>query len=263
MIVHHERFQGVKFDFRKVAAMAESSESPLTSPQSNNNGGERQDNILGPSLLEVMRKIGLSTLSATYYSRSSLVARLHESTAGQDCTKCIQEFIISTLQKLQCDASGIVLVQDSAVCIVFESSSDDFTSFCSELRQLSILTDVRVLATCDDNEQRLMQSLYFKKISVSKPIDESDEVQVIQDIFCNLVSLMRRLGSMSAANIKKALANPSNSDLMLMPSNEALLFLAKCDALMTLDEYHDNYAAPIFVELESERVWPIHPLFTY
>ncbi|RHY31810.1 hypothetical protein DYB32_003129 [Aphanomyces invadans] len=205
-----------------------------------------------------MQKMGLSTLKATYFSRSAFVARLHETLVGQDCTKRIQEFFATTLQKLECDASGLVLIQDTSVCVFLESTSAQFTDFCAELRSFSALTDVKIIATCDDNATRLMKSLYFKKLSITKPVDDADELQVAKDVFFNLITLMRRLGATPAA-----LATPSNSDLQLMPSNEVVTFLAKRDALMTLDEFHDIYKAPISIELESERVWPIHPLFTY
>ncbi|KAF0699328.1 Aste57867_10118 [Aphanomyces stellatus] len=237
--------------------------SPAPESPSPNYNADKRENILGPSLLDVMQHTGLSTLKATFYSRSSVVARLHDSIVGQDPTKRVQEFFVHVLQKMQCDASGIVLIQDGSMCMLLESAADQFTDLCAELRACAFLTNVKVLATCDDNASRLMQSLYFKKLSVSKPVDEGDVFQVVKDVFANLVALIRRLGSTPAAAIKKSLANPSNSDLMLMPSNETLLFLAKSDALMTLDEYVDIYKAPISIELESERVWPIHPLFTY
>ncbi|KAF0753683.1 hypothetical protein DYB30_000222 [Aphanomyces astaci] len=234
----------------------------LESP-ANNIKPNVDENILGPSLLDVMQTTRLSSLKATYYSRSAVVARVHESLVGQDCSKRVQEFFVSTLQKLECDASGLVLVQDSSVCVILESTSDQFTDLCSELRSFSVLIDVKVLATCDDNATRLMKSLYFKKLSIAKPVDDADEFQLAKDVVFNLVTLMRRFGAMPASTIKKTLAAPSNSDLMLMPSNDTVVFLAKHESLMSLDEFLDIYKAPISIELESERVWPIHPLFTY
>jgi len=62
---------------------------------------------------------------------------------------------------------------------------------------------------------------------------------------------------------KKILSSLSTSDQALIPSNSFLLQAVDCEYLMSLEDFLEVYKDPITVDLESERVWPIHPLFTY
>ncbi|EQC40868.1 hypothetical protein SDRG_01934 [Saprolegnia diclina VS20] len=223
----------------------------------------KEDDILGPSLLDVMQNMSLSSLKATFYSRSCFVGTY--SSTDVDGPKKIQDFFVKTLQSLSCDASGLVFMLDGALVVLIESTADHFTDICVALHDFPNVSDVKVVATCDDNSKRLIPSLFFKKLSISKPNDanESDVPQAASTMFFNLVTLARRLGTQPAANIKKSLAAPSNSDQVLFPSAELVQLVAKSPELMTLDEYLTIYRDPITVELESERVWPIHPLISY
>ncbi|OQS00603.1 hypothetical protein ACHHYP_03252 [Achlya hypogyna] len=241
-----------------MATTLDDDASPLSPPDVAD-----EDDILGPSLLDVMQNLNLSSLKATFYTRSCFVATFPAGDA--DGPKQIQDFFARTLEKMHCDASGLVLMLEGALCVLIESTADQFTNLCLALRDFQYLRNVKIVATCDDNSSRLIQSLYFKKLSISKPADaaENDAPQASATMFFNLVTLARRLGTQPPANIKKALGAPSNSDQVLFPSMELVQLVANCDELMTLVEYLEIYNEPITVELESERVWPIHPLISY
>jgi hypothetical protein len=45
-----------------------------------------------------------------------------------------------------------------------------------------------------------------------------------------------------------------------LPSDKTVRALCECDLLMDLPTYLELYAAPVRVELESEKVWPVNPL---
>jgi hypothetical protein len=164
---------------------------------------QKQDGILGRSILEVMQNMKLSSLQASIYTRSAIVARLGDELTGAASTKKIQEFFVNVLQELGCNASGLVLIQDASMCLFLESTSDEFTEFCAALKSFTGLVDVKLIASCDDNSNRLMQSLYFKKVSISKVVDpaDADVQQLAVDVFSNLVALCRRLGAMEPVQI--------------------------------------------------------------
>lgn len=66
-----------------------------------------------------------------------------------------------------------------------------------------------------------------------------------------------------AGEIRKCLNNLSNTDQTFLPSNDLVLWLLGREELMTIDEHLDFIDSHETVELESERVWPVHPLIHY
>ena len=164
-----------------------------------NQASEKKD-ILGPSFLDIVQQKNLSSLRATFYSRSSFCARLCDDIQGNDSAKIIQDFCAKALKKLNCDASGFMLIQDSTICAFLESSSEQFTEFCVELQKFTGIESTRIIATCDDNPTRLMQSLFFKRVTLGKSSDgeltDDNVEQTLFDIVSNLVAFAKRLGAM-------------------------------------------------------------------
>jgi hypothetical protein len=204
-------------------------------------------------------------------SRSAIVARVVD--ASVDNTRKVQEFFARTLEKLQCEATGIVLLQESTVFVFLETTADEFLRICEQLHtpQQTVMdrASLKVLASCDDNGVRLLQGLYFRKISITRAASDAGEWtddtlrQVCVDAFLGIVKFVKKIGPMAPAEIRKILTNLSNSDQMLLPSNELLLWLMAHDDVMPLGEFLEVYNSPIHLELESERVWPVHPLVSY
>ncbi|OQR80675.1 hypothetical protein THRCLA_11952, partial [Thraustotheca clavata] len=158
-------------------------------------GFAKKDDILGPSLLDVMQNMNLSSLKATFCTRSCLVARFPETDA--DGTKKIQDFFTKTVEMLNCDASGLLLMQEGTLCALLECTADQFSEICVEIRDFKYLSDVKVVATCDDNSTKLLQSIYFRKLLISRPTDvnDGDITLASSTMFFNLITLARRLGS--------------------------------------------------------------------
>ncbi|GLD94697.1 hypothetical protein PINS_up003321 [Pythium insidiosum] len=197
-------------------------------------------------------------------TRAAVIGRVLDPSA--DNARKIQEFFSKTLGQLQCEVTGLVLLQDTTVVLFLETTSDELLSLCSSLR--------------DQQQQRVLDAaslrgLYFKKVTVNSnnsssassggASDWTDDAlrTLVVDAFLNLVKFVKKIGPMAPAEIRKVLSNLSNSDQTLLPSNELLLWLIAREDILTLDDFLELFAAPVMLELESERVWPVHPLLQY
>ncbi|TMW58855.1 hypothetical protein Poli38472_007000 [Pythium oligandrum] len=205
-----------------------------------------------------------------YLSRSAVLGRLTDPSI--DNARRVQETFAKMLEKFKCEATGVVLLQESTVLIFLETTADQFLEIGRYLqRQQSAIepTTMKVLASCDDNPVRLLQGLYFRKISINRPASDAADWnedalrQLAVDSFLNLVKFVKRIAPMPPAEIRKVLTNLSNTDQMNLPSNDFVLWLLAREDVMPLDEFLEIFDTPVMIELESERVWPVHPLLHY
>lgn len=205
----------------------------------------------------------------TCITRSAVLGKLVDPTAEN--ARKIQEHLAALIPTLERDATGVILLLEATVVMWLETTSADFITICRGLQQQRIveLTSMKVLASCDDNCTRVLQGLYFRKISLTKAAADAGEWtedglrQLAVDTFLNLVKFAKRLGSLQPADIRKALTTLSNTDQMLLPSNELVLWFLQRDDVMPLQEFLEIFDTPIVVELESERVWPAYPILRY
>jgi predicted RNA binding protein with dsRBD fold (UPF0201 family) len=204
-------------------------------------------------------------------SRSVVLGKVVD--ASVDNSRRTQEYFAKLLDKLQLDATGLVLLQESTVVVFLETTAEQFLEILKQLQRQRILdaASMRILASSDDHTERVLQGLYFKKVAaVGRPgSDNNAELgddslrQCVVDTFLDLMKFVKKIGPMGPAEIRKCLTNLSMTDQMCLPSNETVLWLLSREELMAIDEFLDVFAAPVFVELESERVWPVHPLIQY
>jgi hypothetical protein len=137
-------------------------------------------------------------------SRSTIIGKLVDSTI--DNTKKVQEYFAKMLESLRCDATGLVLLQEHTIVIFIESSSDQFLEICKELlKKQNIINpmSLKVLGSCDDNANRILQGLYFKKVSITKTSENSERTdetvrQHVVEAFLNLVKFIKKIGPMQA-----------------------------------------------------------------
>lgn len=201
-------------------------------------------------------------------SRSVILGKVADP-SGDNARKT-QDYFAKMLDRLQCEATGMLLLQDSTIVIFLETSADQFLEICRQLLTQHVLeaSSLKVLASCDAHAVRLLQGLYVKKIALtvrSSSEDWSSDTmrQSAVDTFLNLVKFMKRIGPMQPTELRKCLTNLSNTDQTFLPSNELVVWLLAQEELMTLEEFLSVFDDPIFIELESERVWPVHPLLQY
>lgn len=204
-------------------------------------------------------------------SRSVVLGKVVDTAA--DNARRTQEYFAKLLDKLQLDATGLVLLQDSTVVVFLETTAEQFLQVLKQLQKQSILdaAAMRILASSDDHAERVLQGLYFKKVAVAgRPggdnnaeLTDDSLRQSVVDTFLDLMKFVRKIGPMAPGEIRKCLTNLSMSDQMCLPSNDLVLALLAREELMTVDEYLEVFASPIAVELEAERVWPLHPLIQY
>ncbi|EGZ15214.1 hypothetical protein PHYSODRAFT_508340 [Phytophthora sojae] len=200
-------------------------------------------------------------------SRSAVLGKLADPSADNACKT--QEYFAKLLSRIQCEATGLVLLHDATVVIFLETTAEHFLILLKQLQHQRIIeaSSMKVLASCDDHGVRILQGLYFKKITLNRSdagewTDDSAP-QCVVETFLSLIKFLKKIGPMPPAEIRKCLTNLSNTDQTFLPSNDLVLWLLSRDELMTLDEYLDVFDSPVAVELESERVWPVHPLIHY
>lgn len=201
-------------------------------------------------------------------SRSVILGKVVDP-SGDNARKT-QDYFAKMLDRLQCEATGMLLLQDTTIVIFLETSADHFLEICRQLLTQHVLeaSSLKVLASCDAHAMRLLQGLYVKKIALTARFSSEDWSpetvrQNAVNTFLNLVKFMKRIGPMQPTELRKCLTNLSNTDQTFLPSNELVLWLLAQEELMTLEEFLSTFDDPIFIELESERVWPVHPLLQY
>ncbi|KAF4028342.1 hypothetical protein GN244_ATG19985 [Phytophthora infestans] len=200
-------------------------------------------------------------------SRSAILGKLVD--LSIDNARKTQEYFAKLLSKIQCEATGLVLLHDATVVIFLETTAEQFVIILKQLEQQRFIdaNSLKILANCDDNGARILQGLYFKKIVLSRS-DAADWTgdtapQCIVETFLNLIKFVKKIGPMPPGEIRKCLNNLSNTDQTFLPSNDLVLWLLGREELMTIDEHLDFIDSHETVELESERVWPVHPLIHY
>ncbi|OWY93589.1 hypothetical protein PHMEG_00036959 [Phytophthora megakarya] len=199
-------------------------------------------------------------------SRSALLGKLSDPSV--DNARKTQEYFSKVLSKMQCEATGLVLLHDATIVVFLETTAEQFVAILKQLHLQRIIdpNSMKILANSDDHGVRILQGLYFKKIVHNRSDAEWTEdaaPQCIVETFLNLIKFVRKIGPMPPNEIRKCLTNLSNTDQTFLPSNDLVLWLLNREELMTLDEYIEFFDKPIVVELESERVWPLHPLLHY
>lgn len=204
-------------------------------------------------------------------SRSAILGKVAD--ASVDNSRKTQEYFAKILDKLQIEATGLVLLQESTVLLYVETTADQFLVVCRQLLQQKIIdaASMRVFASCDDNPGRILQGLYFKKVTLTARQGGGDSNEWADDTFrqnavetfLNLIKFVKKIGLMAPTEIRKCLTNLAISDQMLLPTNDLVLWLLTREEFMRLDEFLHVYDSPIEIELESERVWPVHPLLHY
>ncbi|KAJ0405253.1 hypothetical protein P43SY_006938 [Pythium insidiosum] len=249
------------------SSMKQSDELPSTQQEPGEDAGESNSADYDTSELT-------ATTDAKFdvcITRAAVIGRVVDPSA--DNARKTQEFFAKMLEQLQCEVTGLVLLQDSTFVLFLETTSDEMLSVFRCLHDQQRVLDVasiRVLASCDDNPVRILQGLYFKKVTINNSSGGSssdwtdDSLRTLTvDAFLNLVKFVKKLGPMAPAEIRKVLSNLSNSDQTLLPSNELLLWFIGREDILTLADFLELFAEPIMLELESERVWPVHPLLQY
>lgn len=209
-------------------------------------------------------------------SRSAVLGKISD--ASVDNSRKTQEYFAKILDKLKIEATGLVLLQESTIMLFLETTAEQLLVLCRQLLSQKLIesASMRVLASCDDNPERILQGLYFKKVTVNRSAggggdnsnnssEWTDEslTQHAVETFLNLIKFVKKIGPMAPAEIRKCLTNLTNTDQLLLPANDLVLWLLTREELMGLDEFLVVYDRPVAIELESERVWPVHPLIHY
>ncbi|KAH7491156.1 hypothetical protein PRIC1_009833 [Phytophthora ramorum] len=200
-------------------------------------------------------------------SRSAVIGKLADPSA--DNARKTQEYFAKVLSKIQCEATGLVLLHEATVVIFLETTAEQFVALLKQLQQQRIIeaSSMKILANSDDHGARILQGLYFKKIVLNRSdasewTDDAAQ-QCVVETFLNLIKFVKKIGPMPPGEIRKCLTNLSNTDQSFLPSTDLVLWLIGRDELMTLEEYLGFFDKPVDVELESQRVWPVHPLIHY
>lgn len=229
------------------------------------------DSTTRESLLDVildrMQKSGKSTI----ISRMLLVGRINSRQANADCHKGFFGKIVEKVL-VEGDITGLVLVYPYCVAAVFEGKTGLLLTLLRELHSSpqadSKFHEVRVVCCTEDIPSRCYSAFYVGYIpslsnaDTADPLDAATGVKYAADLNSFLRKLGPTLSSVSESELKKRLyAMDSYYDDI--PAAEAVLSLCATEDAPLVEEFLDLFDAPINVDLDSEKVWPMPAQLKY
>ncbi|KAK1943943.1 putative voltage-gated potassium channel subunit beta [Phytophthora citrophthora] len=166
--------------------------------------------------------------------------------------RLLDQYFAKLLSKIQCEATGLVLLHDTTIVIFLETTAEQFVAILKQLQQQRLIdaNSMKVLANCDDHGVRILQGLGW--MTRQRNVSSRRSPEIHQED--------RSDASWRHPQLSDDL---SNTDQSFLPPNDLILWLLGREELMTIDEDVDFVDNPVAVELQSERVWPVHPLIHY
>ena len=155
------------------------------------------------------------------------------------------------------EVTGLLLVHAKCVVHIFETKCPNALDFMSQLRECGLIkqAECRVLFNSEDCPDRYFKDWKAFKVSSKRDdfeIDEnSDACDLSWEVYMALLKINETMTKRNEHDIVKSAAYDS------VPSSEKLCAMANCDKWFALKEYCEFYCDPIYVELDSEKVWPV------
>ncbi|KAJ1458987.1 hypothetical protein M885DRAFT_512111 [Pelagophyceae sp. CCMP2097] len=219
--------------------------------------------MIGVALLDVLdaRKKSSNRTSVT---RLLYVATFAEGLSAQD-VQAAHEKIWFDLDSSEAEGffagdpdmqlTGIAMAHDRSLVHAFECKCEKAVEFMVALQAEQCLDGLRVLIQSEDCPKRLFDAWKFEHVSakreeyeVDQNVDASDLAWDVYTTVLKMVEVQRKRGG---ANIMDCAASD------LVPSQGKISAYVRSDNWLSLEEYCEFFAAPLFVELESEKVWPV------
>nr|CCA26388.1 conserved hypothetical protein [Albugo laibachii Nc14] len=214
-------------------------------------------------------------------TRSIIIGRMQQSSV--DTLSVVEDYFTKLIAQLSIHVTGFFFLQKFHFLVYLETPPDTFARVCRSLEQLPDCfphmincfdsKSMRILGSCDDNPQRLLEEMSFRKgtsTRTHKPndsttsSDQEDRVYLqIAEAFINVVKFIRRISNVSQEERRQPTSKNANIDQALLPSESLIGWLLEQEDLMTLSEFIEIFNQPIALCLESERMWPAPTLVSH
>lgn len=155
------------------------------------------------------------------------------------------------------EVTGLLLVHAKCAVHVYETKCQNALDFVTRLRDCKLIKQdqCRVLFNSEDCPDRYFKDWKAFKVSSKRDDfeieDNQDPCDYSWDVYTALLKINETMTKRNEHDITKSASYDS------VPSHEKLSAMAKCDKWFKLEEYCQFYCDPVYVELDSEKVWPV------
>lgn len=162
------------------------------------------------------------------------------------------------------DVTGFVLVFPSCAAVQLEAKQATLDTVLAEVIshfQDLKLSQARIISSTDDIPSRAHAALStaFVPEDAKSPVEEVEihvGVTEASDINLKFIAFGQEMKSLRGPELQTALGHISTY-WEGMPKADKVLCLLQCDFAPTMQAYLDMFTAPINLDLESERIWPV------
>lgn len=162
------------------------------------------------------------------------------------------------------DVTGFVLVFPSCAAVQLEAKQDTLDALLSEVNshfQDMSFSHARIISSTDDIPSRAHASLNSAFVSADPKV-QPEEVEVeaavteASNINLKFIAFGQEMKSLKGAELQTALGHISTY-WEGMPKADRVMCLLDCQFAPYIQAYLDMFTAPVSLDLESERTWPV------
>lgn len=221
--------------------------------------------MLGMSAYEVIQEQNKANPRASV-SRIAYVATLAEGTSQEACIRAHA----STWAKLKeeeatsvhcgnpdMEVTGLLLVHPNCVVHIFETKCPNALAFLERLRDLPFIDPelCRVIFQSEDCPERRFKDWKASKVATKREDFDVEEGMDACDLAWDVYTALLKINETMLKRNEKDVMKSAAADAV--PSSERVAAYARSLKWFSLSEYIEFYCDPVYVELESERVWPV------
>ena len=155
------------------------------------------------------------------------------------------------------EVTGLLLVHKTCVVHIFETKCPNALDFLSRLKDVPVVLNdkCRILMSNEDCPERYFKDWKAHKVTSKREDFEIDEGMDACDLSWDVYTALLKINETMTKRNDKDVMKSAAADAV--PSHERLVAMAECSKWFTLHEYCEFYCDPIYVELESEKAWPV------
>lgn len=162
------------------------------------------------------------------------------------------------------DVTGFALVFPSCAAVQLEAKQETLDAILSEVNnhfQDMSFSHARIISSTDDIPSRAHASFNTAFVSADSKL-QAEEVEIdtavteASDINLKFIAFGQEMKALKGAELQTALGHISTY-WEGMPKADRVMCLLECQFAPSIQAYLDMFTAPIALDLESERVWPI------
>lgn len=218
-------------------------------------------------ILDRMAKAGKSTI----ISRVVLVAQMNSRMQNVDHHKAFFTKLVDKIH-LEGDITGLVLAYPTCLAAIFEAKTGILLQVLRDLQSTpaadSKISAARIICCTEDIPARVFHSMHMGWVASLSNADSSEGLDSASAVKAgaDLNAFLRKVGSsfvgLSESELRKRLFSLESYHDEVPPPEQLLALTATEDA-PTIEEFLELFDAPINVDLDSEKVWPMPTSLKY